>query len=90
MNWFKAYLTKRTQSVNINGIQSDAEHILYGVPQRSVLGALLFIMHINDLPSVKMFCEVHLYAEDTLLSFESSSVEAIEAAPSQDLDHVVG
>lgn len=47
-------------------------------------------MHINDLPSVKMFCEVHLYAEDTLLSFESSSVEAIEAAPSQDLDHVVG
>ena len=63
VKWFKAYLTKRTQSVNINGIQSDAEPILYGVPQGSVLGPLLFIY---------------------------SSVQAIEAALSQDLDHVVG
>lgn len=50
----------------------------------------MFIMHINDLPSVKKFCKVHLYADDTLLSFESSSVQAVEAALSQDLDHVVG
>ena len=90
MNWFNAYLTNRTQSVNINGIQSDAEPILYGVPQGSVLGPLLFVMYINDLPSVTKYCKVHLYADDTLLFFESSSVQAIEGALSQDLDHVVG
>ena len=90
VNWFKAYLAKRTQSVNINGVQSDTEPILYGVPQGSVLGPLLFIMYINDLPTVTKYCKVHLYADDTLLFFESSSVQTIEAALSEDLGHVVG
>ena len=76
--------------VIINGIDSNAEPILYGVPQGSVLGSLLFIMYINDLPTVTKYCKVHLYADDTLLFFESISVQAIEAALSQDLDHVVG
>ena len=90
VNWFNAYLTNRTQSVIINGIYSNAEPVLYGVPQGSVLGPLLFIMYINDLPTVTKYCKVHLYADDTLLFFESISVQAIEAALSQDLDHVVG
>jgi len=89
VNWFKVYLTKRTQSVNINGIQSDAEPILYGVPQGSVLEPPLFIMNINNLLSVTKYCKVHLYTRNTLLSFESSFVQAIKAALSQDLDHVV-
>ena len=93
VNWFNAYLTNRTQSVILNGIQSectDAEPILYGVPQGSVLGPLLFIIYVNDLLSVTKYCKFHLYAVNTLLFFESSSVQAIEAALSQDLDHVVG
>ena len=77
-----------TQSVIISGIHSNAKPILYGVPQGSVLGPLLFIMYINDLPTVTKYCKVHLYADDTLLFFESISVQAIEAALSQDLDHV--
>ena len=47
-------------------------------------------MYINNLPSVTKYCKVHLYADDTLLFFESSSVQAIEAALSHNLDHVVG
>ena len=47
-------------------------------------------MYIDDLPTVTKYCKVHLYADDTLLFFESISVQAIEAALSQDLDHVVG
>ena len=60
------------------------------MPQGSILGPLLFIMYISDLPTVTKYCRVHLYADDTLLFFESISVQAIEAALSQDLDHVVG
>ena len=90
VNWFNAYLTNRTQSVIINGIHCNAEPILYGVPQGSILGPLLFIMYINDLPTVTKYCKVHLYADDTRLFFESISMQAVEAALSQDLDHVVG
>ena len=71
-------------------MNDDAEPILYGVPQGSVLEPLLFIMYINNLPSVTKYCKVHLYADDTLLFLESSSVRAIEAALSQDLDHTFG
>ena len=71
-------------------MNDDAEPILYGVPQGSVLGPLLFIMYINNLPSVTKYSKVHLYADDTLLFLESSSVRAIEAALSQDLDHTFG
>ena len=71
-------------------MNDDAEPILYGVPQGSALGPLLFIMYINNLPSVTKYCKVHLYADDTLLFLESSSVRAIEATLSQDLDHTFG
>ena len=71
-------------------MNDDAEPILYGVPQGSVLGPLLFIMYINNLPSVTKYSKVHLYADDTLLFLESSSVRAIEATLSQDLDHTFG
>ena len=47
-------------------------------------------MYTNDLPSVTKYCKVHLYADDTLSFFESSSVQAIEAALSQNLGHIVG
>ena len=65
--WFRAYLSNRTQSVRVNGVLSDPQSIEFGVPQGSLLGPLLFITYINDLPSVVMNCEIQLYADDTLL-----------------------
>ena len=88
--WFKAYLTERTQSIYTNGVLSDPELILYGVPKGSILGPLLFIMYVNDHPSVVRYCKVHLYADDTLLYFESNSVQTIETVLFKDLKHIVG
>ena len=60
VQWFDAYLTGRTQSVIVNGELSDPHPILSGVPQGSLLGPLLYIIYINDLPSVIKHCKIQL------------------------------
>ena len=63
--WFSSYLTGRSQSVCVNGAISHPEELLYGVPQEGVLGLLLFIMYINELPQVISSCNIELCADDT-------------------------
>ena len=89
IQWFNSYLSNRSQSVCTNGTVSDPEPILQGVPQGSVLGPFLFIIYVNDLPSIVKYCCVEMYADDTLLYFASSSVNSIESNLSADLANVI-
>ena len=52
LKWIQEFLTGRTQSVLCDGVRSGSEHVLFGVPQGTVLGLVLFLLHINEMPSV--------------------------------------
>ena len=65
-DWFSYYLTNRTQVVEFQGVTSAPNTISAGVPQGSILGPLLFILHINDLLQVISECSKLMYADDTV------------------------
>ena len=62
---FESYLCDRRQCCNIDGHVSSFQTIKYGVPQGSILGPLLFILYMNDLPSCLSNGHMTMYADDT-------------------------
>ena len=63
--WFQNYLENRVQSVRIGTTLSSPQNINFGVPQGSILGPLLFLIYINDLPEYIRDCLLVTYADDT-------------------------
>ncbi|KAI8478947.1 hypothetical protein Bbelb_433280 [Branchiostoma belcheri] len=72
LNWLKAFLTNREQTVVVEGKASAPVKVASGVPQGTVLGPLLFLLYINDLPD-QLDSNVRLFADDCLLYVEPST-----------------
>ena len=77
ISWFESYLSGRTFKVNIDKKFSDPGNLTCGVPQGSILGPLLFLLYVNDMPQA-VKCDLFLYADDTCLTFQHENVKEIE------------
>ena len=85
LKWFESYLSNRYQQVSIDGTFLALRPISIGVPQGSILGPLLFLTYINDLPNCIRSCHVHMDADDTVLYVDSSTSNGIKSKLDSDL-----
>ena len=69
--WFRHFLTNRQQRVGIRGTYSNWSAVTSGVPQGTILGPILFLIYVNDIPSI-VNSSVKLFADDTKISRELS------------------
>ena len=88
MLWFTDYLYDRTQSVFVNGSSSSFNDINVGVPQGSVLGPLLFLVFINDLPCCLTNTFLNIYADDTVIHACGSDINNVQQLLQRDVDIV--
>ena len=88
LDWLKTYLTNRKQCVEIGNYKSNLETITYGVPQASVLGPLLFLIYINDIPKSSTVLNFHLFADDTSIFYSHKNLEQLEFILNTELNHV--
>ena len=93
LSWFDDYFTDRVQRVTVLGLNSKSPPVLSDVPQGSILGPLLFLIYVNDLPDVASSTSVALFADDTKCYWSIGGMEdgaCLQRDLNLDLDHSAG
>ena len=90
LDWFRSYLTNRTQRCLVNGSLSRICSLKCGVRQGTILGPLLFLIYnyINDLPNCLTLCQPRMYADDTHIPYAGVDVNSIQLNVNHDLDNL--
>ena len=83
--WFRSYLTNRSQITSVGDALSSATKMPVGIPQGSLLGPLLFLIYVNNLPDCHLASDIILCADDTVVHYSSKSVSDLEHHINADL-----
>ena len=87
LQWFRSYISEWIFLANIESKLSDFRKLSCGVPQGSILGPLLFLIYLNDMPQA-VKATLPLYADDSCILYQHKEVDEIEKQLNIDLDNI--
>lgn len=88
LSWFESYLAGRHQRVFMKSGYSGSRSIDWGVPQGSVLGPTLFLLFINDLPTLDISGRFTLFADDTTVLWHCKDLASLNVSVSDDIKKI--
>ena len=87
--WFESYLFNRKQYIEIGeNSKTDLKYVTCGVPQGSILGALLFLVYVNNLPNASRLLDPIMFADDTNLFFNHKDIKHLFTAVNNELVNI--
>ena len=86
---FSSYFNKRFQQTHYDGAISNKKEVISGVPQGSVLGPILFLINVNDLPLSLTSTSADIFADDTTIGTSSHSMDTLVETLTTDLQNVL-
>ena len=87
--WFQSYLSNRKQYIEIGeNSKTDPKYVTCGVPQGSILGPLLFLVYVNDLPNASRLLDPTMFADDTNLFFNHKGIKHLFTVVNNELVNI--
>ena len=88
LRFFASNLSNKSQKCGVNGVLSSASRLTCGVPQGSILGLLLFLIYINDLPNCLDISCAKMFADDTNITVPGCTFAELEQATNTELNNL--